>query len=132
MITALGHVAPVFLVIALGYGLRVIGFLREETVTALSRFVFYVAAPVLLLRSLAHTSFAHNAQLSTVGVVLGASVLMAILSYTSLRRAAPARRGVMAQGTHRSNTFFFGLPVAVSALGGGCRRPCGRADRQAW
>ena len=117
MITALGHVAPVFLVIALGYGLRGIGFLREDTATALSRFVFYVAAPVLLLRSLAHTSFAHSAQLVTVGVVLGASVLMAILSYGLLRRAAPSRRGVMAQGTHRSNTFFFGLPVAVSALG---------------
>ena len=119
MITALGHVTPVFLVIALGYLLRAIGFLRGETVAALSRFVFYVAAPLLLMRSLARTSFGHSAHLPTLAVVLAASVLTAAGSYALLRRVPPARRGVMAQGTHRSNTFFFGLPVAVSALGEG-------------
>ncbi len=117
MTAALGHVAPVFLVIALGYALRAMGFLREETVAALSRVVFYVAAPLLLLRSLSRTSFEHSAHLPTLAVVLAVSLFTAALSYVLLRRAAPARRGVLAQGTHRSNTFFFGLPVAVSALG---------------
>lgn len=117
MIAAIGHVAPVFLIIALGYLLRAIGFLKAETVATLSRFVFYVAAPVLLLRSLARTSFAHSAHLPTLGVVAAVSVVTAALSYALLRRTTPARRGVLAQATHRSNTFFFGLPVAVSALG---------------
>jgi len=119
MIIALSHVLPVFLVIALGYVLRVLGFLRESTVVAFSRLVFYVAAPLLLMRAIAATPFSRSAHLPTIGVVIAASVLTAGLSYAVLRRSSPARRGVLAQGTHRSNTFFFGLPVAVSALGEG-------------
>jgi predicted permease len=117
MIAALGHVAPVFLVIALGYALRAIGFLREQTVISLSRLVFYVAAPMLLLRSIARIPFASSAHLPTIIVLVASSVIVAALSYIALRKTVPARRGILAQGTHRSNTFFFGLPVAVSALG---------------
>ena len=119
MIIALSHVLPVFLVIALGYVLRVLGFLRESTVVAFSRLVFYVAAPLLLMRAIAATPFSRSAHLPTIGVVIAASALTAGLSYAVLRRSSPARRGVLAQGTHRSNTFFFGLPIAVSALGEG-------------
>jgi len=119
MIIALSHVLPVFLVIALGYVLRVLGFMRDATVVAFSRLVFYVAAPLLLMRAIATTPFSRSAHLPTIGVVIAASVLTAGLSYAVLRRSSPARRGVLAQGTHRSNTFFFGLPVAVSALGEG-------------
>ncbi|MBU0740974.1 AEC family transporter [bacterium] len=117
MIVALGHVAPVFLVIALGYLLRMLGLLREAAEVALSRLVFYVAAPLLLMRGIAVTPFSSSAHLPTIGVVIAASMFTAGLSYAVLRRSSPARRGVLAQGTHRSNTFFFGLPIAVSALG---------------
>ncbi len=117
MITALSHVLPVFIIIALGYLLRILGLLRETTVTALSRLVFYVAAPPLLMRSIARTPFTSSVHLPTIGVVVASSVIVATLSYIAMRKAAPERRGVLAQGTHRSNTFFFGLPVAVSALG---------------
>jgi len=117
MITALSHVLPVFIVIALGYLLRRLGFLRETTTAALSRLVFYVAAPMLLLRSISQTPFSSSMHLPTIGVVAASSVIVALLSYLALRHTPPARHGVLAQGTHRSNTFFFGLPVAVSALG---------------
>ncbi|MBC8424011.1 AEC family transporter [bacterium] len=117
MIAALGHVAPVFLVIGLGYLLRVCGILREPVQSSLSRLVFYAAAPLLLLRAIAGTPFSSSAHLPTIGVVMAVSVLTAAVSYPLVRRSPPARRGVLAQGTHRSNTFFFGLPVAVSALG---------------
>jgi predicted permease len=117
VIVALGHVAPVFLVIGLGWLLRALGFLREPAATALSRLVFYVAAPLLLLRAIANTPLTRSAHLPTIGVFVAVSAATAAASYLLVRRSPPARRGVLAQGTHRSNSFFFGLPVAVSALG---------------
>ncbi len=117
MIAALGHVAPVFLVIGLGTLLRSIGILREPVQSSLSRLVFYAAAPLLLLRAIANTPFASSAHLPTIGVFVVVSAATAAVSYLVARRSPPARRGVLAQGTHRSNSFFFGLPVAVSALG---------------
>lgn len=55
MTSALSHVLPVFIVIGLGYLLRALGFLREAAIEALSRLVFYVAAPLLLMHGLAQT-----------------------------------------------------------------------------
>ena len=37
--------------------------------------------------------------------------------YAISRRSPPARRGVLAQGCHRSNTVFIGLPLVLNAFG---------------
>lgn len=110
-------VLPVFLVIGLGYVLRLRGFMGEEANAWLSRLVFYVAAPLLLFRSAALESFAWGQSLRVLLVVGGVAVLVAAGAYLAARRLPPARRGVVAQGCHRSNTVFFGLPVVVSAFG---------------
>jgi len=110
-------VLPVFLVIGLGYVLRLRGFMGEEANAWLSRLVFYVAAPLLLFRSAALETFAWGQSLGTLLVVGGVAVLVAAGTYVAGRRLPPARRGVLAQGCLRSNTVFFGLPVVVSAFG---------------
>jgi predicted permease len=43
--------------------------------------------------------------------------------YFSAFRSAPSRRGVLAQGTHRSNMVFVGLPVIMNAFGEGVLGP---------
>jgi predicted permease len=110
-------VLPVFLVIGLGYVLRLRGFIPEEANAWLSRFVFYVAAPVLLLRSTSRESFSWGENLRTLLAVGGITILVAAAVYLAGRRMAAARRGVLAQASFRSNTVFFGLPVVVSAFG---------------
>ncbi len=50
-------VLPVFILIALGYGSARTGFLGEEVGTSLGQFVFTVAIPVLIFRTLATSSF---------------------------------------------------------------------------
>jgi predicted permease len=113
----LNIVLPVFLVIGLGYGLRRGGFLGGEAVSPLSRLVFHVAAPILLFRSAARTPLGRSAQPEVLLLVAGISVATALLGYVLLGRSEPARRGVLAQGTHRSNMVFFGLPVVANAYG---------------
>lgn len=112
-------VLPVFLVIGLGRLLRRLGFLDVPVSGALSRLVFYVAAPVLLLRSIGAAPLHESLRLPTLGVLAGVTAFMALVAYLACWRCAPARRGVLAQGTHRSNMVFVGLPVVANAYGDG-------------
>jgi len=113
----LNIVLPVFAVIALGYILRVRGFLGTELIDSLSKLVFYVAAPALLLRSIAHTPLNQSLDLITLAVLAGISMLLGLVVYLACYRSRPARRGVLAQGSHRSNMVFMGLPIVISAYG---------------
>jgi predicted permease len=115
----LNIVLPVFLVIGLGYGLRWGGFLREPTTGTLSRLVFYIAAPALLFRSLSHTPLQETVDLSTLLLVAGVTLVVAFAVYLAAARTAPSRRGVLAQGCHRSNMVFVGLPIIINAYGEG-------------
>jgi predicted permease len=121
--TILDIVLPVFLVIALGCALRWRGFIGEETNAWLSRLVFYVAAPALLFRATAQGGFDLGTRLPVLLVAGGATALVSIGVYVAARGMAPARRGVLAQGCHRSNTVFIGLPIVLNAFGDAALRP---------
>ena len=116
-------VLPVFLLVGAGYGLRRIGFVTEEANRAFTRMVFYVCAPALLFRSTARTPLYEAVDLRLLGFVAGATVLVTCCVYRVCRRCRPARRGVLAQGAHRSNMVFVGLPVVLNACGEGVLGP---------
>lgn len=113
----LSIVLPIFLVVALGYGLRRFGLITQAVNDALSRLVFNVSAPALLLRSTARTPLAETADPRVLAVLVAITVALALAVYAAVRRAAPARRGVLAQGAHRSNMVFVGLPIVSNAHG---------------
>jgi len=113
----LAIVSPVFLVIGIGCVLGRAGFVDERANAAFSRLVFFVAAPALLFRSTARTPLQEALQPDILLVTGGVSALVAGLIYAAATRTGPARRGVLAQGAHRSNMVFFGLPVIVYAYG---------------
>jgi len=113
----LAIVSPVFLVIGIGCVLGRAGFVDARANAAFSRLVFYVAAPALLFRSTARTPLHEALQPEILLVTGGASALVAGLVYVAAVRTGPGRRGVLAQGAHRSNMVFFGLPVIVYAYG---------------
>jgi predicted permease len=136
----LNIVLPVFLVVGLGYGLRLIGFITEATNTAFSRLVFYVAVPAILFRGVAVTTLSQPIAPETLGGLIHGSVLLtflvkivggawavtivtSLLVYLGGARLAPARRGPMAQGVIRSNLVFVGLPIIMNAYGQGVLGP---------
>lgn len=113
----LNTVLPIFLVIGLGLGLRRNGFLTEPLVVALSRFVFYIAAPALLLRATATGTLDRTFDPAPLVVVALISLLVGGGTYLLCFRCHPDRRGVIAQGAFRSNQVFIGLPIVIYALG---------------
>jgi len=117
MLTALGIITPIFLVIGLGVFLRRCGFVSAEGAATLSSFVFRVAAPLFLLRSVGARPLDQSAHLGTMAVIVVASVVTAVVTYLLARGQPRDRVGVLAQGAFRSNTVFFGLPVVTQAYG---------------
>lgn len=117
MAEILNVVAPVFLMIAIGYLLGLRGLLAPDANQRLSRLVFYVAAPALLFRSAAHTSIAESVDLKVFLWAATVSVVSAFIVYLLAARGGAARRGVIAQGAFRSNMVFVGLPVITNAYG---------------
>ena len=110
-------VLPVFLVIATGWLLRVFGFVDGGINAFLSRLVFYVAAPALLLRSTALSPLRETVDLRALLVIAGVTAAVSAVAYLAAGRSSPARRGVLTQGALRSNMVFVGLPVVANAYG---------------
>lgn len=113
----LNTVLPIFLVVGLGLGLRRVRLLGDELVGALSRLVFYVAAPALLLRATATGTLDRTFNPSALIVVTVVSLLVGGGAYLLCARCHPDRRGVIAQGAFRSNQVFIGLPIVIYAFG---------------
>ncbi|MFH1144880.1 MAG: AEC family transporter [Candidatus Eisenbacteria bacterium] len=115
----LNIVLPVFLIIGLGYALRRGGFLGDEMNAWLSRLVFYVTAPALLVRSMSRHSFDWGTSIQALLIIGGITAAVSLTVYVLARGLPPARRGVLAQACHRSNTVFIGLPIVLNAYGEG-------------
>ena len=113
----LNIVLPVFLVIGLGYGLRRPGFLDVQVLAAISRLVFYVAAPALLARATAGNSLDETFNPPVLAAVIAATILVGAATYALCFRSSNRRRGVIAQGAIRSNMVFVGLPIIIYAYG---------------
>ena len=110
-------VVPVFLIIALGQFLVWRRFFSPETVSQMSRTVFYVGTPMLLFRSAARTSLAESLNPAALAAILAITAVMATVVYLSAYRLTPARHGVFAQGTFRANLVFVGYPIILNAFG---------------
>ena len=114
MLTTFGALAPVFLLIALGWLLRARGFPGEAFWPAAERLVYYVLFPALLFLTTA------TSELAGFGLVpLAAALIGAILAVGALALALGRSLGVheaglttVFQGAIRNNTY-----VALGATG---------------
>ena len=119
MTTAVNAIAPVILMILLGYFLKIKGFLSPQFTQIGSKLVFKVCLPAMLfvniydIENLAGINW--NVGIYCVSAALVIFVLGLITSV--LVTKVPQRRGVVLQCTFRSNFAIIGLPLA-SAFGG--------------
>lgn len=117
--TAVNAVFPVMLMTLLGYILQRIGFLSKEFIRIGSKFSFQVLMPCMLFVNV------YNIESFDVirwDVVIYCVIMLLIIFVLGLGTAVvttniPERRGVILQGTFRSNMAIMGLSLA-SVLGG--------------
>lgn len=113
-------VLPVFGLIALGYATAWSGLLRRETGEALSDFVFVIAIPVLIFRTLAMASFDGASPWGLWLAYFAVFALMWVIGASTIRRLfrRDARAGVVAGiSTAYGNTVLVGIPLSLAAYG---------------
>ena len=117
--TALEAVAPIILLILLGYLLRQKGFLCEDFLRVSNKLVFKLMLPCMLFINIYNIDSLTGIPWDLALYVLLAILIIFCLSLFSAIAATPVpqRRGVILQCCFRSNFVIIGLPLAAS-LGG--------------
>lgn len=113
-------VLPVFGLILSGYLVAKTPLLDESGIKGLNNFVFYVAIPVLLFRSMSQLSVPDTidplmpvAYFSAAGIVYAGGLLIA----RAIFRLPFDEAAMMAMGCTYSNLLLLGLPLAFLAFG---------------
>ncbi|WP_426956551.1 AEC family transporter [Muricoccus radiodurans] len=118
MIGVLGLVAPVFALIALGYGAATRKMVSDEGLKTLNDFAFYLCAPALLFAGASSAPVGGRAGAVFFGGVLVVYAVALLLGRKLLRRRW-TESGVLALNSTFGNTFMLGLPIVLSAYGPG-------------
>lgn len=114
-------VAPIFLLIALGYVLKSIGFFKEGTIGDINKFIHFVLLPSLLFYNTYKGDYSSGVNFRLIAFVMCALVIITCIYFL----AVPAiekdnkKRGVLIHALIRGNTAMFGIPIGVGLLGNG-------------
>jgi hypothetical protein len=128
MLSALFIVLPVFGLIALGYVARWVKLVRETTGDGLSDFVFVLAVPCLLFRTLAKADIPSSQPWGYWIAYFGGLVIVGALAMLIAGRIFD-RKGpelvVSGFAAAQSNTVFVGVPMILKAYGDAGAVPLG-------
>ncbi len=116
---ALEIVLPLFLLMAVGYVIRLTGLMNETSVRQTNKVIFKVFLPLLVFRNIytSGLSESFDPMLLFYAVAGVALQFLLALCIAVLTEHDNSRRGVMLQGMFRSNFVLFGIPVCTSLFG---------------
>jgi predicted permease len=112
-------VAPLFVLMAVGYSIRQFRFVSDGFLMQLNRFVFKFLLPLMVFQEirLSYNGDFSNVKLiftSLAGVTAVILISAVIIGLTVKRKG---QRGSMIQGIYRSNFLIYGLPIATGMYG---------------
>lgn len=120
MLDVAQNVLPVFLMIFIGWLIVATGYLKPEAGVALSEFVFKLAVPVLIFRTLAQAEF-HGAFPVRLWLAYfaGVAVTWAVGHVVASRLFGSDQRTATVAGVSSAfaNTVFVGLPLVERTVG---------------
>ena len=116
---ALEIVLPLFLLLAVGYVVKLTGLMNETTVRQVNASIFKIFLPLLVFLNIYKTDIAASFDSKLLLFTASAVVLQFVISLclVILLERDNARRGVMLQGMFRSNFVLFGIPISTSLFG---------------
>lgn len=120
MFDILAITAPIYIAIALGYGLTRWGFFQKADMRAFGTFVVKVAMPALLFNALSQRKVADILNGDYVGAYALASLLTIGISIFWAVRISKSSRSLsscLAMGMSCPNSGFVGYPVMLLSLG---------------
>lgn len=121
LILSFNVVAPLCLVMALGYFLKYIKMFDENTLDVMNNVAFKIFLPILLFYNIYTTDLENvfNPKLMVFACLSVIILFVILILFIPVIEKDDSRRGVMIQGIFRSNFVLFGIPVATSIVGEG-------------
>lgn len=120
MFAILAIIAPVFIIISIGYALTKQGLMHTEVLPLLSRLVLFVLIPALNFGTVANMSIEDVLVWDFLGVyalaAIGAQLAGLLLFRGWLKNTLP-ETGMKILGSSMPNSIFIGYPVVVQAFG---------------
>lgn len=112
-------IAPIFILIALGWCAARIGFLPEEILAPLNRLIYYFAIPAFLFHAISNFPLDQGLNVSVLLVTLGTALTCYLSGWLLCKVARIPRQqsGALIQGSCHGNLGYIGLPVAFYFLG---------------
>lgn len=112
-------IAPLCILMSLGYFIKQRGLVTEKTVDQINHLVFRVFLPTMLFYNIYKTNIEGSVRpkmlIFGVCAVLCSYLLSILIALLTLK--SNAQRGAVAQASFRSNFVIFGVPVTVSLFG---------------
>ncbi|MDR3340232.1 MAG: AEC family transporter [Candidatus Symbiothrix sp.] len=116
---SLNVVAPLFILMAIGYIVRQIKFISDDFLSQLNRFVFKFLLPVMLFQDIRLSyqgDFSNTKLIFTSLLGISLTILISFLIVPLFIKRS-AQRGSIIQGIYRSNFLIYGLPLATGMYG---------------
>ena len=112
-------VAPVFLIVALGYLSKRLNIINENFVEVTSKFVFNVSLPVFIFLKIFNLDLSKALEFGQIAYIYSATIITyLIIWFASFPFIKDGRnRGVFIQGAYRSNYAIVGLAIVSNLLG---------------
>ena len=116
---AVGAIAPIILMTAIGYFLKKVGFITENLAKALNKLVFRVFLPAMLFLNVYKIEQMGEWNLGYIGYVLLIEILVFFIAIPLVMIVTKKgeRRGALLQASFRSNYALIGIPLAGSLFG---------------
>ena len=119
LIIAFEAVAPMFLTIAVGYGIKKMGMLDSSSIKQINKVLFKVLFPCLVFCSLYGESIEEAFDAKLIGYSMGIALLLWLLTIPFVMKIEKSNRsrGAMIQAINRSNFLVVGFPVVNNICG---------------
>jgi malonate transporter and related proteins len=119
LLSALAIVLPVFALVAIGYCVARLGLVSERAGNGLSEYVFVLAIPALLFRTVADTAFPPlNPLPYWASYFIGLGVCWLIANALARRMGRPPREtAIIGFAAAQSNTVMIGVPMILGVFG---------------
>ncbi|HZK04932.1 MAG TPA: AEC family transporter [Actinomycetaceae bacterium] len=120
MLDTLSAIVPIFLIVAVGYGVTRAGVLKREDMTPLSTYVVKVALPVLIFVNVSGRPLGEilNATYLLIYAVAAMAMVGLIQLWVRARGVPPLRGATLSLAASGTNNGFVGFPIFLLLLPG--------------
>ena len=118
-IFSVSAISPIIIMVVIGYVLKRLGIVKEETAKILNKMVFRVFLPAMLFLNVYKIDDLAGIDFSFITYAAAVTVSVFLISIPIVMQVTKKqdRRGVLLQAVFRSNYALIGLPLAESLFG---------------